>query len=394
MKGTVEGGPAGQRPGRDLLIFAFANLALVALLLVTVGDDAERRFLTFQSNIDSWSLMGSAYDYHHEHPDRPLYADLFFERHQKFQYPPSSLLVMSVLRSGVATRLFRAMGVSEHDALTCISWLAALATMLLTLRIFRVAVGEARLSRTDRALAACALFLLALTFYPIIQGFSLGQIQVWLDALFAAALLCWVSGKTVAAGILIGLSCLVKPQFALFLPWGLLRRQWSFVIAFGAAVLAGLAVSLAFVGVSDHFAYLDVLSYISRHGEAFHANQSFNGLLNRLLVNGSNLRWTPKAYAPYNAWVHAGTLATSILLVVLALAYFPGKTSKAGNSADFALMALACTMASPIAWEHHYGILLPIYALILAALLRNPRPRSAPSSDSARASCWPATTSG
>jgi hypothetical protein len=32
-------------------------------------------------------------------------------------------------------------------------------------------------------------------------------------------------------------------------------------------------------------------------------------------------------------------------------------------------MALACTMASPIAWEHHYGILLPIYAVALVHAL-------------------------
>ena len=28
-------------------------------------------------------------------------------------------------------------------------------------------------------------------------------------------------------------------------------------------------------------------------------------------------------------------------------------------------MALAATIASPIAWEHHYGVLLPIFALLL-----------------------------
>ena len=31
--------------------------------------------------------------------------------------------------------------------------------------------------------------------------------------------------------------------------------------------------------------YLPVLSYISRHGEALHTNQSMNGILNRLLHN-------------------------------------------------------------------------------------------------------------
>src|SRR5262249_37752851 len=36
---------------------------------------------------------------------------------------------------------------------------------------------------------------------------------------------------------------------------------------------------------------------------------------------------------------------------------------------DFSTMALSLTMASPIAWEHHYGILLPVFALLLASSL-------------------------
>jgi hypothetical protein len=36
-------------------------------------------------------------------------------------------------------------------------------------------------------------------------------------------------------------------------------------------------------------------------------------------------------------------------------------------------MALSCTMASPIAWEHHYGITLPIFAVLLASSIGDPR---------------------
>jgi len=33
---------------------------------------------------------------------------------------------------------------------------------------------------------------------------------------------------------------------------------------------------------------------------------------------------------------------------------------------DFCTMAVSATIASPIAWEHHYGVLLPIFAVLLA----------------------------
>jgi hypothetical protein len=33
--------------------------------------------------------------------------------------------------------------------------------------------------------------------------------------------------------------------------------------------------------------------------------------------------------------------------------------------AEFGVIAIAATLASPIAWEHHYGILLPLFAWVL-----------------------------
>src|SRR5712692_8270640 len=35
---------------------------------------------------------------------------------------------------------------------------------------------------------------------------------------------------------------------------------------------------------------------------------------------------------------------------------------------------LTCVMASPVAWEHHYGVLLPLYAALLPLALRLPTP--------------------
>jgi hypothetical protein len=38
------------------------------------------------------------------------------------------------------------------------------------------------------------------------------------------------------------------------------------------------------------------------------------------------------------------------------------RVGQAGDVGDFCLMTLAVTMASPIAWDHHYGVLVPILA--------------------------------
>jgi branched-subunit amino acid ABC-type transport system permease component len=38
---------------------------------------------------------------------------------------------------------------------------------------------------------------------------------------------------------------------------------------------------------------------------------------------------------------------------------------------DFCTMGLSAVLASPIAWEHHYGILLPIFAVLLVGALES-----------------------
>jgi hypothetical protein len=45
----------------------------------------------------------------------------------------------------------------------------------------------------------------------------------------------------------------------------------------------------------------------------------------------------------------------------------------AARTFDFCTMALSITIASPIAWEHHYGILLPIFAVLLTSSLASRR---------------------
>jgi alpha-1,2-mannosyltransferase len=80
----------------------------------------------------------------------------------------------------------------------------------------------------------------------------------------------------------------------------------------------------------------------------------------------NNLEFIDGQFPPFNAWVYGGTLLSS--LAILAAALFHRSTAgDPGRAFDFCIMALSCTMASPIAWEHHYGILLPICAVLVTA---------------------------
>jgi hypothetical protein len=77
----------------------------------------------------------------------------------------------------------------------------------------------------------------------------------------------------------------------------------------------------------------------------------------------NDLRWRGYYFPPYNFWIFTFTQVTSVALLFMALIKGKGQ-SKESRAADFCLMGLALTMASPIAWEHHYGILFPIFVCL------------------------------
>jgi hypothetical protein len=224
------------------------------------------------------------------------------------------------------------------------------------------------------ALRAMLVVGFALTFYPIVKAFTLGQIQVWINAMFALAVLAWMLGWRASSGILIGLISLIKPHYSLFLVWGALRAEWRFVIAVVATGCLGLAASVAAFGLADNLDYLSVLLYMFQRGEAFYPNQSINGLLNRLTSihqpeQSGNLEFFIDRYAPFNAWIYGLSMAATVVILLTALIPRPGHREK--RVLDFCTMGLSAVLASPIAWEHHYGILLPIFAVLLVGALES-----------------------
>jgi hypothetical protein len=210
---------------------------------------------------------------------------------------------------------------------------------------------------------------LGLTYYPLLKGYQLGQIQVFLTAFIALAVIVKLLGWEVFSGALFGVCCLVKPQYGIILLWSLLRRKWRFLLGFATIFLAGLAVSVARFGLNDHLVYLGVLTEISHHGESFWANQSVNGLLNPWLENGSPTQWSPTIFAPFHPVVYAATMISSFAILALALLPWGRKLSVEADSIGLMIALAAATIASPVAWEHHYGTFLPIFAVAFPGLM-------------------------
>jgi alpha-1,2-mannosyltransferase len=288
-----------------------------------------------------------------------IYPQLFFTDHQKFIYPPASLFLIEGL-NGLAAH-----GLSSELVWEVILLLAWAGCIVLGVVFYR----SLRTQATVLELGAVAV--LGLLFLPFSEALLRGQVQIVLTFLWELSALLWMSRKRGSAGFVLALTCMFKPQLAIFLLWGVLRREWRFTAAFVITGGALLACSIAHFGVTNHLDYLPVLSYLSRHGEALWANQSMNGLLNRLLRNGDPVSWSYTVYPPYKPAIYLVSSSFSALLVFAGL-FLPWFLGWARTIADYLLFGCLAVLMSPIAWEHHYGYFFFPALLLLAAADRLP----------------------
>ncbi len=290
-------------------------------------------------------MLGSV-NYFLANPSLPIYQARLYDT---LIYPLTSILPLYWMKR---------VGMSDPTVfrfLMILSWLAVCAVVGLQVAIAAKIVRPGRL--TWRASVATALA--AFFFMPITLAFSLGQAQIFLDLFFSLLVFFWVSNRERSAGVMMACLAMVKPQFGLLLLWAALRRRWSALISGSITLAIGAVASIAVFGLRNNLDYLGVLSGLSRKAQSHYANQSMFGLLNRAIFNGENLPYHPYVYPPFVPWVYKVTLITTAILVLLALAY-PWR-KRAGTMADLGAIGVVCVIATPMAWEHHYGVMLPIF---------------------------------
>lgn len=308
---------------------------------------------------DSWGPMGEALAFLRSGQAGGVYTQLL-PKGIKFQYPLSSLLPFSTLPDVAASPQIV---VIQSGVLINRFGLAAL--IAFTAMLLRNQFKDLGRYYWPLGIATFAV----LTFFPITWAFTIGQIQIWIDMFFTAAVLAWATSRKEIAGLLIAFAALIKPQYALFLLWGAARREWRFVVAFVAVVTIGLLSSIVTYGLSQNLDYLNALKLLSR-GEAYFPNQSLNGLSNRILTlwqHNSDLI-SRNDFARFNLVIFWGTALTSAAIIISVILIRGRETI-----VDFCAIGIALTMASPIAWEHHYGVLLPAYVVASATFRYNIR---------------------
>jgi hypothetical protein len=196
------------------------------------------------------------------------------------------------------------------------------------------------------------------------------RLMVFLNLLMALSIYCLVIRRPALSGFWLGLCCLVKPHYGIVLIWSLLRREWRFGISMTCIGAAGLLGALYRYGWSDHITYVRVLWFLSRRGESIWVNQSLGGLIHRFYGNGAAVEepGAPQSsFPPYLAEAHIiGALFMGLALLA---AFWPSREPRAAdNRLGLAAIIAVVTIASPIAWMHQYGALLPVFAILLAQM--------------------------
>ncbi len=360
-------------PSAMVAIWALAGVMVLAALalgtpklfspLYYTSLQAAFRALQLGGN-DSWHAMIAARDWLATHPGGNVYAGLVLGQGIKFQYPVTSLLPLALLPRDPAL-LMPVLNLANLGLLAA----TVMAMAALTLALAPAGLGSLARDPVVRHRLAWVAVLGAACYYPALRAAALGQAQVMLNLLFVLACLAWVHERPRTAGALLGLSALVKPHMAVLLVWAVLRREFG-MVATGLLVAAvGVIAACMLYGTAWIGDYLGLLAFIAEHGEGFFANQSVNGLAHRWLGQSNNLAWEGTAYAPHHPAVRVATLAAGVAFTALAL----GQALRRGNALDraaaLATAGICVAMASPIAWEHHFGALLPGFAVALVALL-------------------------
>jgi alpha-1,2-mannosyltransferase len=308
-------------------------------------------FWHVRQGTDSWLPMLGSLAYFHAHPQVPIYSVKLYDT---LIYSLVSLLPLALLEK---------FGLNGNTMLRFLAWSSWLAVW--AMGGVSALLAKKLLSRREASLSlvsVSAIFLGALFFYPLIKGVNLGQAQTFLSLLFGMLIYLWSTGRERSSGVVVAALAMVKPQFVLMLIWMAVRRRWSAFwsgILF-AAIMFGIAVAV--FGLHNNLDYIPVLASLSHKAQSHYANQSLFGTLNRMVFNGENLDYHPYVYSPYVPWIYYTTVLSSLALFALAL-FYPWGSFK-GSTADLAVIGITSVAASPMAWEHHYGIVFPIFAWI------------------------------
>jgi hypothetical protein len=197
--------------------------------------------------------------------------------------------------------------------------------------------------------AAMVLFL------PMVRSLELNQASLYVAGLVGVAWVALDRGALATAGVALACAGAVKPHLFLVAPLLVFHARRTAVTAAITGALLG-AASIAYAGVANHVTYLTHVLPEAARGYAFFPNQSFGGLLHRLVFAGpidSFELMAPNPTVMRASVAIAAALYTGAFVIAARARRHPEMRREV-----LAMGWLVTTMVAPIAWGHHYAAAL------------------------------------
>lgn len=203
---------------------------------------------------------------------------------------------------------------------------------------------------------------------PLLQTVSMGQLTACLLLLVTATAWAEANRRHALAGALVGTAAALKifPGF-LFL-YFLLQRRWSALLAGAGALIAWHTATFVLFG-ADTYAdwYRESLPEVLLYRDTW-LNYSATGFWYKLF-DASSKQSMPVWHSPLTAQI--GSLLSFVTVVAIAgYACLRARGNRHASRAAFALCITAMVVATPIAWDHYFLLLMPPIAHLAGTLPR------------------------
>lgn len=183
----------------------------------------------------------------------------------------------------------------------------------------------------------------------------LGQVNILMATVTAAALLAMRSGREAVAGGLIVLAIIIKPYAALFIPWLIARRRLGSILAAFAGCLAALFVPGILYGwngaIAQHRDWWEIVTATTAPNLFVVDNVSLASAFARVLGPGGTA----------TAW----TMAASVLLLAIAGWVFLLRRGRPfPEGLEGALILTLIPLLSPQGWDYVFLLSAPAIAYL------------------------------
>jgi alpha-1,2-mannosyltransferase len=275
-----------------------------------------------------------------------------------YKYPPLFAVLLAPATS-LPIRVVASWWYWFNLALLCL-------TGYMLLRILR-RLAKPELAVTGAYLTAIGILL----FRPAWESMIRGQLDVLILASAVAAL--WLLQARRAewlAGVLLGFVTLLKLYpglFALYLLW---QRRWRALFGLGVSTIALVVVSGTVVGWGTLWRYLTEVLAVQTAAVPYPENQSFDGLLSRLVVPVGQTTWYTTI--PFSTGVRLILVLLDVVTVATVVLFLWRGVNRDRRRflLGYAAVMPLIVLVWPTAWIHYETLLLLPLAFLLWDSLR------------------------